>query len=199
MTIVQYLQKHLPTEKSIHILDYINSRGCILKITKPRKTKRGDFRQRGNDLTITVNHDENSYRFLFTLVHEIAHLKTFLEYERQVLPHGKEWKSNFKELFYTFKMEEEFGRNSDLLHSVKMELENPKACSGVNISMEKAFAIADNKGVTYLLDIPVGQHFIFKGVQFQKLETRRTRVLCLNVSNKKKYTIHQAAEIELVN
>ena len=76
MSIHEYLEKHLPASKARAIVDYLQEHKCLLKITKPRKTKRGDFRQNGRELSISVNHDDNSYRFLFTLVHEIAQGKT---------------------------------------------------------------------------------------------------------------------------
>lgn len=196
MKIQEYLEKHLPPSKAESICDYLKVRDCTLKITRPRKTKRGDFRQYHNILRISVNHDDNSYRFLFTLIHEIAHLKTFIEHGNKVKPHGKVWKSNFKELFYLFDMESEFDRNEDLLMIVKEELENPKACSGVGIVLEKAFSAYDSEQVFHLNDIAEGAEFIFKGVRYKKLEDRRSRVMCLNVHNQKKYTISKAAGIE---
>ncbi|MGB0849916.1 MAG: SprT-like domain-containing protein [Bacteroidia bacterium] len=196
MSILEYLEKHLPSQKAQLILEYIEGYKCILKITKPRKTKRGDFRQKGSKLSISVNHDTNSYRFLFTLVHEIAHLKTFVDYRNKVKPHGPEWKSNFEQLFYYFGMEEEFGRSSDLLNVVKNELINPKACSGVSLNVEKAFAEFDENPIIHLEDIPEGDDFIFRNTRYQKLETRRSRVLCLNRTNQKKYTINKAASVE---
>ena len=95
MKVQEYLETHLPPHKAAAILSYLSSNHCSLRITRPRKTKRGDFRQYRDILSISVNHDENSYRFLFTLIHEIAHLKTYLEYKNKVKPHGTEWKKQF--------------------------------------------------------------------------------------------------------
>ncbi|PCJ65990.1 MAG: transcription elongation protein SprT [Bacteroidetes bacterium] len=193
MSILEYLEKHLPTFKSQCILDYLADAKCVLKITKPRKTKRGDFRQYGTDLSISVNHDDNSYRFLFTLIHEIAHLKTYLEFKNKVNPHGSEWKRNFKDLFYYFKMEEEFGKDAEILQEVKQELLNPKACSGVSLLVEKAFSKFDEVEGVYLDELQLGQRFVFRNHTYEKLESRRTRVMCVNVLNKRKYTINKAA------
>ncbi len=195
MSILEYLEKHLPKFKAQSILDYIYDSKCTLKITKPRKTKRGDFRQFGTQLSISINHDTNSYRFLFTLVHEIAHLKTHLEYKNKVKPHGPEWKANFKELFTYFKMQEEFGKDEDILAVTKAELENPKACSGVSLEVERAFAKFDDTPVIYLEDIPDGGKFSFRNHSYKKLQTRRSRVLCLNIANNRKYTINKAASV----
>jgi hypothetical protein len=196
VSILEYLEKHLPPLKASSIMEYLSTHKCVLKITKPRKTKRGDFRQQGNKLSISVNHDDNTYRFLFTLIHEMAHLKTYVEYRNKVKPHGEEWKTNFSELFYYFKMEEEFGRDETLLHTVKHELLNPKACSGVSLKVEKAFAEFDEHPIIYLEEISEGSDFIFRNTKYQKLETRRSRILCLNHSNQRKYTINKAASVE---
>ena len=197
MSIHEYLEKHLPASKAHAIVDYLQEHKCLLKITKPRKTKRGDFRQNGRELSISVNHDDNSYRFLFTLVHEIAHLKTFHLHRNKVKPHGEEWKSNFKNLFYHFQMEEEFGKDEAVFKVVAYELENPKACSGVNITLEKAFSLHDEMEGLYLEEVQEGQLFNFREQVYQKLETRRSRVLCLNVANNRKYTINKAALVRL--
>ncbi len=197
MGILEYLEKHLPTYKASQIIQYLAESKCVLKITKPRKTKRGDFRQSGNNLSISVNHDTNSFRFLFTLIHEIAHLKTYLDHGNRIRPHGDEWKRNFEELFYHFQMEDEFGKDETMLLVIKNELKSPKACSGVNLAVEKAFTPYDAISGTYLDELPPGENFEFRGHRYQKLESRRTRVMCLNLTNNRKYTINKAALVEV--
>ena len=53
------------------------------------------------DYQITINNDLNKYRFLITLIHEMAHLVTFKDMPRSK-PHGKEWKINFQRLMLPF-------------------------------------------------------------------------------------------------
>lgn len=197
MSILEYLEKHLPTYKAERILAYLDNSKCVLKITKPRKTKRGDFRQYGTKLSISVNHDDNSFRFLFTLVHEIAHLKTFMEYRHKVKPHGAEWKANFREFFGFFEVDEEFKRDVEIFNVVSQELINPKACSGVNVRVERAFAKYDEHEGVYLEELPLGETFVFRSQVYKKLENRRSRVMCLNLANDRKYTINKAALVEI--
>ena len=197
MSILEYLEKHLPTTKAYYILSFLVEHKCVLKITKQRKTKRGDFRQNGPKLSISVNHDTNTYRFLFTLVHEIAHLKTFLEYRHTVKPHGDEWKANFKELFTSLDVADEFKKDEQMFAVVSDELINPKACSGLNIRVEKAFSKYDEKKGTYLEELMVGARFTFGVHTYEKLENRRSRVMCLNLSNNRKYTINKAALVQV--
>ena len=179
MSVLEYLEKHLPTLKAVAIIDYTARHNCTLRITRPRKTKRGDFRQLGIKQSISINQDSNSFRFLFTLIHELAHLETFIQHKNQVKPHGVEWKSNFKKLYDYFEMDEEFSVDNYILQAVKSELKNPKACSGVNVNLEQAFAIYDCVQGVLLDQLPTCDFFMFRENKYKKLETRRTRVVCL--------------------
>lgn len=199
MTALEYLETHLPKDKAKKMLAYLDVHSCALRITRPRKTKRGDFRQNGPHLSISVNHDTNSFRFLFTFVHEIAHLKTFLQYKNKVQPHGSEWKINFRELFAFFGVDEEFEKEPQIYAVAQKELLNPKACSGVNIDVERAFSLYDEQVGVHLEEVPLGDLFIFKSHKYQKLEDRRSRVLCLNLANNRKYTINKAVVVELIS
>ena len=53
-----------------------------LKITRPRKSKLGDFRppKPGKRSSITMNEDLGPYQFLTTFVHELAHLIIWEKY-----------------------------------------------------------------------------------------------------------------------
>ena len=140
MTNLEYLERYSGKERALKILEYLHLKGCALKICKPRKTKRGDFRTYGNEYAITINQDENRFRFLFTLIHEIGHLKTHIEFGTKVKPHGSEWKRNFAVVFNHFHMQEIFDEDEDIKQAVHRELFSPSACSGVNINLEKGFA-----------------------------------------------------------
>lgn len=192
-----YLELHLDSARASRIIGYLQDAQCNLVITRPRKTKRGDFRAVNEKNTITVNRDENSFRFLFTLVHEIAHLKTHLDYGRSIKPHGKEWKTNFKFLFHFFGMDEVFQSAPYVYAAVLEELERPKACSGVNLHLEAAFAENENTEGMYLFELAPGQQFEFRSNRYRKVQDRRTRVLCINLSNNKQYTINKAAKVVL--
>lgn len=198
MTVAEYLQLHTSPDKAKNILDYLKKYNCSFFVTRTRKTKRGDFRFGNGRLSISVNQDSNSYRFLFTLIHEMAHLKNYLDYGTRVNAHGKEWKLNFQQIFSWFRMHEEFSKDLEVWSAVLVELNSPKACSGVNHNLERAFLKFDSTDKILLADIPQGSQFVFREVQYQKLEDRRTRVMCLNISNKRKYIINKGAEVQIV-
>jgi SprT protein len=168
---------------------------CALKIVNPRKTKRGDFRVLRRGYKITVNRDVNSYRFLFTLIHEIAHLHTYVKYGKRVKPHGKEWKKTFADLMINWGVLELYANDKKLYAAVSEELKNPKACSGVGTELERALKQYDLSNGVLLDELSLDTTFEFRGVHYIKLQKRRTRALCLRLDNNKRYTISLASEV----
>jgi len=72
------LQKYLPEHAVNSIFELIVSNGVHLKIVNERVTRHGDYRKGASGKhEITVNANLNKYRFLITLIHEIAHLVAF--------------------------------------------------------------------------------------------------------------------------
>ena len=72
-------------KRSIKLLEcWINELHLEIKVTKPRKSKLGDFKVIGDQLIISINNNLNKYAFLITLVHEIAHAFVFQKYQNTV-------------------------------------------------------------------------------------------------------------------
>lgn len=98
----QSLSKYLPEVAIDPVIDLLDQYPCKLKIVNNRRTKHGDFRRLPTGkYQITINNDLNQYRFLLTLIHELAHLVTFQKYGR-IKPHGIEWKRSFQHLMLPF-------------------------------------------------------------------------------------------------
>ncbi len=98
------LSDYLPEKALDPVLEYLHHYKIQLTITRSRKTIWGDYRYAQGDThhRISVNGNLNKYAFLITLLHELAHLITFDRYANSVLPHGREWKSNFSLLLSKF-------------------------------------------------------------------------------------------------
>ena len=80
----------------------IDDENLSIKVVKPRITKHGDFRKSNNQkCIITINKSNNKYRFLMTLIHEIAHYYTYKE-NKFAKPHGIKWKTMFKNISKPF-------------------------------------------------------------------------------------------------
>lgn len=99
----EVLAKYLPEHAVETLFELIKMNSVHLKIVNERQTRHGDYRKGLNGKhEITVNANLNKYRFLITLVHEIAHLVAFEKYGRLIKPHGNEWKITFQRLMLPF-------------------------------------------------------------------------------------------------
>ena len=99
------LKKYIPENAVEKVIELLNTYQPQIKISRSRTTKLGDYRPPQGNIKIhriSVNHDLNSYAFLVTLLHELAHLVTWQNHKRKAKPHGTEWKNAFKSLLIPF-------------------------------------------------------------------------------------------------
>ena len=130
----QILLKYLPQNAVTPCSELIKEFGVHLKIVNERVTRHGDYRRMPNGQhQITVNATLNQYRFLITLVHEIAHLVAFEKYGRSIKPHGIEWKRTFQQLMVPFIRPEIFPHK--LLPLIARHFKNPKASSSTDAQL----------------------------------------------------------------
>ena len=171
--------------------------GFEFKIKKARQTKMGDYRYdfKTGKQTITINNDLNPYAFLITYLHEVAHLVAFNQYGKRIAPHGNEWKNCFKELTRPLLNDTIFP--SSVLHALTNYFKNPKASSCSDPLLYQILKQFDQGDPKLLLkEITIGEVFIFNQKQFIKLEKKRTRSICQELSTSKKYYISEVAEVE---
>lgn len=174
--------------------------GFEFKIKKARQTKLGDFRYDGRTgkQTITINNDLNPFAFLITYLHEVAHMVTYQEYGHKVNPHGSEWKNNFKRVAKPVLTEEIFP--AEILHSLKSYLKNPKAASCSDPVLYQVLKSYNKSNDTiFLKSLTEGDLFIFNSKTYRYLNKKRTRIVCLETSSKRKYLINQLAEVKKVD
>ncbi len=189
-------QKHIP-ENAINLVQSLMELHDInLKIVNQRQTKHGDFRKLPNGkFQITINNSLNSYQFLLTLVHEIAHHITFKKYGR-VQPHGKEWKQQFQHLMLPFLQSTIYP--SDMLGPLAQYLKNPKASSDSDVKL--SLALRENIaeiGKSFIFELPVNSTFIFRDKLYRKGNKRRTRFECIQLETNRVYLFNQNAEVIL--
>ena len=97
------LTDYMPLAAVNLVQSLIENDNLVIKIKKERKTRHGDYKKLPNGKhQISVNSNLNQYRFLITLVHEIAHLKAYQDYGLCIKPHGEEWKKTFQHLMLPF-------------------------------------------------------------------------------------------------
>ena len=172
------------------ILEWLTGSNVQLHITRSRTTKLGDYRSPYGVKyhKISVNHDLNKYQFLLTLVHELAHLKTFEAFKNRVKPHGKEWKANFQDLMQPFLNEDVFP--DDLLPVVRKYMANPSSTTSNSALLEGMRKYDGPKDYFTLDELPMDSLFrIHNGVVFKKVEKLRKRYKCLRLDNKRIYLV----------
>jgi hypothetical protein len=194
------LQKYLPERAVPPCFELIKTHGVHLKIVNHRVTRHGDYRRLPNGLhMITVNASLNKYRFLITLIHEIAHLVAFEKYGRRIMPHGVEWKRTFQHLMVPFIRPEVFP--NQLLPIIANHFKNPKASSSTDARLSialKAFDEEERKD-SYVYELPKGSIFrLYNGRLFKKGDKKVKRYECVELSTGRLYLFQPNAEVELV-
>lgn len=171
-----------------------------LEITQPRATKLGDFTAdpRGKRHVLTVNGNLNQYAFLITLMHELAHLICYLQHKDDVKPHGREWKSCFKQTLGPFLRRSVFP--DDVALAISGYLNNPAASTCSDIHLSKTLARYDRNShpdVKMLDDIPTHAKFVYGRDRrvFIKGERLRTRYRCFEEGTRYEYLFSPLVKI----
>lgn len=195
MTALNFLP--LPAKEKMNSL--LEKYPIRLQVVQKRKTKHGDFRKLpSGESLITINEQENPYRFLITLLHELAHHVAFLDYGFKIRPHGKEWKNCFLQLAAPFLVEDIFPQ--PLLGVFAHHLKNPKASSDTDQHLGlalKAFDPPTDKKAIF--EISQGSLFQLENQRiFRKGEKRRKRFICQEVATGKQYLFQPNAEVKVI-
>ena len=193
------LARYLPEFAVKPVFDLIVANNVHLKIVNDRVTRHGDYRSYMGRHEITVNASLNRYRFLMTLIHEIAHLVAFEKYGRAIKPHGQEWKYVFQQLMVPFIRPEVFP--SELLPLLARHFRNPTASSDTDATLSIALKRYDlgHEEKTFVFQLPYGALFRTNGGRvFQRGAQRTKRFECVEVSSGKLYLFNPNAEVDPV-
>ena len=195
----QVLEKYLPSHSVSPIFTLIEDHNIHLKVVNERVTRHGDYRRKSNGVhQITINANLNKYRFLITLVHEIAHLLAFERFGGAIKPHGREWKFTFQQIMLPFIRPEIFP--TQLLPLIAKHFKNPKASSDTDAHLSVALKGFDPEtDKNYVFELPTGGVFrIYNGKIFKKGEKRRKRYECVEMDTGRIYLFQPNAEVELI-
>ncbi|WP_258104881.1 SprT-like domain-containing protein [Marinoscillum sp. MHG1-6] len=188
--------KFVPPAAVSYCCKLYNYFGFEFKIKKSRQTKLGDFRfnAQTKKYTITINNDLNPYAFLVTYIHEVAHHVTYIENGRKVNPHGSEWKLNYKKAMQPVLNEQVFPPK--ILLALQNYFKNPKASSCSDPVLYNVLREFDGPTDSIPLSkVNIGEVFTFKEKTYRKLEKRRTRSVCMEMSSGRKYLIAEIASV----
>lgn len=193
------LKDFVPEQALSHVLKLLEHDNLLVKIKNERKTRHGDYRRLPNGKhQITINSNLNKFRFLITLIHEIAHFEAYKTYGRFIKPHGIEWKRTFRHIMLPFLNPNIFPEH--LLPLLAKHFKNPKASSDTDANLAlalKQFDLPSNK--TYIFEVPLGSIFkLYNGKVFKMGQKRVKRFECIEVNTGKLYLFNPNAEIELL-
>lgn len=193
------LETYLPQTAVAKVVELLEQEQVTIKVKNERKTKHGDYKRLPNGRhQITVNGNLNPYRFLVTMVHEIAHLEAFKRYGKLIKPHGIEWKRTFQHLMLPFLNPEIFP--VELLPLLAKHFKNPKASSDTDADLALALKQYDEPNdKTYIFDVPIGSFFkLYNGRVFKKGNKRVKRYECIEVKTGRLYLFNPNAEVDLI-
>ena len=193
------LLKYIPEHAVKPVFDLIVVNQVHLKIVNERTTRHGDYRKGlSGKHEITVNSSLNKYKFLITLIHEIAHLVAFEKFGRHIKPHGNEWKYSFQQLMLPFIRPEIFPNH--ILPLLARHFKNPSASSDTDATLSLALKQFDPQNDrNYIFEIPYGSVFrIHNGKIFKKVALRVKRYECLEVNSGRVYLFNPNAEVEVI-
>ena len=191
----------VPDNSTELLSELIKNENLSIKIVKSRKTKHGDFRSlKDGKFQITLNHIDNKFRFLITLVHELAHFKVSQSFKYRVNPHGFEWKKIYKHLMLPFLNNKIFP--DDVLKHLAFHMINPPATTDSDINLVVALQNYElnNDNKSFLFEVELNDFFIYQENKvFIKLHKRRKRYICKNVSNGRKFLFSPVARVKIKN
>lgn len=193
------LKHYIPEQAIPHVLELLKHDHLVVKVKNERKTRHGDYKKLPNNKhQITINANLNHYRFLITLIHEIAHFEAYQNHGRFIKPHGMEWKRTFQHLMLPLINPQVFPKQ--VLPLLAKHFKNPKASSDSDAKLAlalKQFDEANDK--TYVFEVPLGNAFkLYNGKIFKKGIKRTKRIECVEIKTGKVYLFNPNAEVELI-
>ncbi|MGX1025208.1 SprT-like domain-containing protein [Flavobacterium sp. CS20] len=194
------LKTYLPAKSVTSVEELLKVYKVHLKIVNERQSKHGDYRPMPDGRhQITINANLNPYRFLITLIHEIAHLLVFINYGQHIKPHGIEWKLTFQKLMLPLINPQIFPKQ--LLPVIANHFKNPRASSDTDARLSIALKAYDHhpSDKSYIFEIPKGTQFCLpNGKIFIKEEKLRKRYKCRELSTGKHYVFQPNAQVEVL-
>lgn len=191
------LKKYLPEKAVKPVYEMLVRNKVQLVITRQRRSKLGDYRPGlpGGIPRITLNHNLNSYSFLLTFLHELAHHLVWKKYKNRVQPHGDQWKKTLKELQEPFMNSDFFP--PDILDNLLHEDTRIFASSSSDVRMARTLKSYDAAPNGVLLEsLPEQTVFAMAdGRRFRKLAKRRKNYLCISLDNDRNYIFNPLAEV----
>lgn len=191
----------LPPEALDDMVRYIISYSIHLKMTRERHSKLGDYRLPTPQQpvhTISINGNLKPHAFLLVLLHELAHMLTYLDCGRTVKPHGHEWQRHYSQLLQHYT--DVGGFPSDVVPLLREYTSRIPLSRRIEREIDRRLQVVVQPENSVKLDtLAVGTHFRLGGRTrvFELLEKQRTRWKCRDISTGRLYTVAADAMVEV--
>ena len=195
------LQDYLPPGTYNPVLSYLRQFKVHLTVARERKSILGDYRHRTHhdNHRISVNGNLNTYSFLITLLHELAHLLTFEQFGNKVPAHGREWKTLYAKMLAQFLQHKIFP--ADIEAELIQSLQNPAATTCAEDGLLRVLRKYDAKESHHRLVEEIALNGLFRlndGRIFKRGEKLRKRFRCIEVRTGKVYLFSPVYEVESI-
>lgn len=192
------LSDFLPTGAYPLVEPFLIQYKVHLTVTRSRSSVLGDYRNAHGDKAhrISINGNLNQYAFLITLLHELAHLITFIRFGHKVAAHGREWKQQFGELLQHLLSAGIVPE--DIQSQLIASLRNPAASSCADLGLMRVLRKYDpqKEGVVLVEELALGDTFMIKGNRlFRRGDKVRTRIKAVEVTTGKVYLFSPVYEV----
>lgn len=193
-----FLEKYFPEESVFYIIQYFEKYSFNFSVSRPRLTKKGDFRFRYDKKgfpTISVNGDLIKYEFLLVFIHELAHFFVYEEETFHEEKHGERWKTIYRSLLTELMVAVPLPQ--DIVDAWTLHLQQVKSTSSTDEHLLKVFkkygSVAQNSFL--LKELAVGEYFIFQNQKFRLDKFRRTQAICTLIRTNRPCLISMVAEV----
>jgi len=192
---------YIPVSSFNYVKKIVSEDNLLIRLVKERKTKHGDFRKLKNGSNqITINYNKNQFRFLITLIHELAHFRVSNNMNKSIRPHGIEWKKTFKNMMLPLLNNKIFP--DEILSKLAKHLKNPSASSDSDIDLVISLNKydLDNDDSCFLFDISNNSFFEYREAKiYKKINKLRKRYICEEIKTGKKYLFSPVSRVKKIN
>ena len=195
------LDSYLPPGSYHAVMQYLQYYKVHLTVTRERRSVLGDYRfaVHGKNHRISVNGNLNSFAFLITLLHELAHLIAFAKYGNRIASHGKEWKIVYGGILQQFLLLDIFP--PDIAMEIKNTMHSPAAGSCAEDGLIRVLRKYDQKQDQKILVEEIGVNGSFQtddGRIFKRGDQLRKRIRCMEIKTGKIYLFSPVYEVSPV-
>ena len=198
---IHTLQDYLTKGSYEPVLEFLRLYKVHLTITRERSTVLGDYRHAVDNQhhRISVNGNLHQYSFLITLIHELAHLVTFMQFGNRVSSHGREWKNIYAQLLSQFLQKQIFP--ADIQKAIEQSMHNLPASSCADENLQRVLRKYDESknGLVLVEDLADGARFMIEGGRlFKKGKKLRKRFQCTEINTRKLFLFSPVYEVKPV-